>query len=62
MLTMENEYDTPKTLLDAVKFFANYENCHRFMVTARWPDGVVRCPTCNSDHVTYLARLRVWKC
>src|SRR5205823_8915668 len=28
----------------------------------RWPDGAVRCPTCNSDRVTYLANARRWKC
>jgi transposase-like protein len=59
---MMNTNDTPKTLLQAVKFFADYENCHRYMVKARWPDGAVRCPTCNSDHVAYLANARVWKC
>jgi len=32
------------------------------MVEFRWPDGVVRCPNCGSDHVTYLANARVWKC
>ncbi|HTI43271.1 MAG TPA: IS1595 family transposase, partial [Vicinamibacterales bacterium] len=32
------------------------------MKAIRWPDGVVRCPTCNSDHVTYLDTARVWKC
>jgi transposase-like protein len=59
---MTKTHDNPKTLLEAVKFFSDYENCHKFMVTARWPDGVVRCPRCNSEHVTYLANARVWKC
>jgi transposase-like protein len=59
---MMNTNDTPKTLLEAVKFFDDYENCHRFMIDLRWPDGVVRCPTCGSDHVTYMASNRLWKC
>jgi transposase-like protein len=59
---MMNSNDTPKTLLEAIKLFADYENCKRFMVAARWPNGIVRCPQCNSDHVTYLANARVWKC
>jgi len=59
---MMNTNDTPKTLLDAVKFFSDYENCREFMVAARWPDGIVRCPTCNSDHVTYMVNTRRWKC
>ena len=32
------------------------------MVQLRWPDGVVRCPHCGSEKVTYLAKSRVWKC
>ena len=59
---MMNINDTPKTLLEAVKFFSDYENCRKFMVEARWPDGIVRCPTCNSDHVTYMVNTRRWKC
>lgn len=52
----------PKTLREAIIFFADYENCHRAVVDIRWPDGVVRCPRCGSDHVTYLATQRRWKC
>jgi transposase-like protein len=59
---MMNTNSTPKTLLEAIKFFDNYENCKRYMMKVRWPDGVVRCPQCNSDHVTYLENARVWKC
>jgi len=59
---MMNTNDSPKTLLEAVKFFGDYENCHKFMIEARWSDGIVRCPTCGSDHVTYMANTRRWKC
>jgi transposase-like protein len=52
----------PKTLREAILFFADYENCHKAIVAIRWPDGVVRCPTCGSDHVTYLANQRRFKC
>lgn len=53
---------TPKTLQQAILFFSDYRNCHEAVKAIRWPDGVVRCPTCNSDKVTYLATARVWKC
>jgi transposase-like protein len=59
---MMSTNDTPKTLLEAVNFFAAYENCHNFMVRIRWSDGVPKCPTCGSDKVTFLANARVWKC
>ena len=52
----------PKTLREAIIFFADYENCRRAVEAIRWPDGVVACPTCGSDHVTYLATQRRYKC
>jgi transposase-like protein len=59
---MMNKNNEPQTLSDVVKFFSDYESCRNFMVEARWPDGIVRCPTCNSDHVTYMVNTRRWKC
>lgn len=58
----QNTNQGPKTLLEAVVFFADYEHCHKFMMAARWPDGIVTCPTCGSDNVSWLAKARVWKC
>jgi transposase-like protein len=52
----------PKTLQQAILFFADYVNCHDAMMAVRWPDGIVRCPRCGSIRVTYLANARVWKC
>ncbi len=52
----------PKTLREAIIYFADYANCHKAVEAIRWPDGVVKCPTCGSDKVTYLAKSRVWKC
>ena len=52
----------PKTLRDAILFFAEYENCRKAVEAIRWPDGVVKCPTCGSEHVAYLATQRRYKC
>ncbi len=52
----------PKTLRDAILYFADYENCRRAVESIRWPDGTVKCPTCGSDRVTYLASVRRYKC
>lgn len=52
----------PRSLTGAIIYFKDFENCRRFMIEMRWPDGVVRCPTCNSERVTYLANARRWKC
>lgn len=32
------------------------------MIAMRWPDGLVRCPSCDSDKVTYLEKARLFKC
>jgi transposase-like protein len=52
----------PQTLQDAIKFFAEYENCRQFMIAVRWDDGKVRCPYCNSEKVTYLEKARLYRC
>jgi transposase-like protein len=54
--------ETPKTLLDAVTFFDDYENCRKFMIAIRWADGIVRCPYCDATKLTYLAKARVYRC
>src|ERR1039458_9291119 len=54
--------ETPDTLRDAIIWFSDFEHCRQFMVSLRWADGVVKCPQCGSDHVTYLAKNRIWKC
>jgi len=54
--------EAPKTLQEAVIFFANPDNCHEFMMKLRWPDGRVLCPHCDSANVQYLPNARVFKC
>src|SRR4051794_3050006 len=54
--------DGPKTLLEAVEYFKNEDNCIRYLAAKRWPNGVVICPICGSDRVGYLARQKRWQC
>lgn len=54
--------DMPKTLIEAIKFFSDSENCRSFMVTIRWADGVVRCPYCGTDKVVYMEKSRLYNC
>jgi transposase-like protein len=54
--------EDPKTLQEAIVYFADFDNCQRFIIDLRWADGKVRCPYCGSEKVTYLANARVWKC
>ena len=52
----------PQTLQQAIVFYSNPDNAHADMVRFRWPDGVVKCPTCGSDKVWFTASRRVWQC
>src|ERR1022692_703386 len=54
--------ESPKTLQEAIQFFGDFENCRQFMIAVRWADGKVRCPQCDSDKVSYLAKARVYRC
>jgi transposase-like protein len=52
----------PKTLQQATVYFSDPDNCVSFLVSRRWPDGVVLCPTCGSEKVSYVHTRRVWQC
>jgi transposase-like protein len=54
--------EAPKTLQQAIIYFADFDNCQKFMVDLRWADGKARCPNCGSEKVTYLQNARLWKC
>lgn len=53
---------TPKTLQEAIIYFSEFKNCHDFMISMRWPDGVVRCPRCGSEDVVYMEKSRLYFC
>jgi transposase-like protein len=52
----------PKTLLQAVKHYADEERSLAFVMKMRWPDGIVTCPTCKSTEIHFLAKQRRWEC
>lgn len=54
--------DIPKTLQQAIIFFADPANCQDLMIAMRWPDGKVICPRCGSENVAYLENARLFKC
>jgi transposase-like protein len=51
----------PKTLIEAVTFFANQDNCREYLVARRWPNGVT-CPTCGSTAVYFDRSRNGWEC
>lgn len=60
---MQNSLSSdPKSLQEAIVYFANSDNCVAHLVAQRWPDGAVKCPTCGSVKVNYRTHRRTWTC
>lgn len=52
----------PTTLQEAIIYFSDADNCVTFLVSRRWPNGVITCPRCGSEKVTYMEARRLWQC
>ena len=50
------------TLQQAIIHFSDPQNCLQYLATKRWPDGAVKCPTCGSSSVSFLAKHLRWQC
>lgn len=59
---MDGKQQQPKTLREAVVFYANPDNALEYMKQLRWPDGPVTCPTCGRADVVFLKNQRKWQC
>ena len=51
----------PRTLVEAIRYFADPDVTLKTMVGLRWPDGVY-CPTCGRTDVRFIATRRLWEC
>ena len=52
----------PKTLQEAIVYFADPDHCLNYVKAWRWPDGIVVCPTCKGTKVKFLENQRKWQC
>ncbi|HEX3526353.1 MAG TPA: IS1595 family transposase [Thermoanaerobaculia bacterium] len=57
----KNSPRLPRTLLEAVRHFADADVCREFMVSLRWPNGVT-CPACGRADVRFIATRKLWEC
>lgn len=53
--------ELPRTLQEAVIYFADKDRCVEYLAGRRWPKGVT-CPACNGSHVRYDRKRRLWEC
>jgi transposase-like protein len=51
----------PKTLQEAIKYFADEQVCIDTVAELRWPNGPI-CPKCEHTEHYYLATQKRWKC
>lgn len=52
----------PKTLQEAIVFFADADHCRNFMIELRWGKGPVTCPRCGGTDVAWLPNANLYKC
>lgn len=53
---------TPKTLIEAVRFFSDIDACNEYMLRIKWPDGKVICPECGGDRVGEIKTRKMLRC
>ena len=58
---MDTQAQYPKTLIDAVTFFANEDTACQHISDLRWPEGVT-CPTCGGKNLGTIPKRRRWYC
>lgn len=51
----------PKTLQEAIVYFADADAAFEYATARRWPDGV-RCTWCDSPENSLIASRKVWRC
>jgi|SRR5579875_1077267 transposase-like protein len=51
----------PRTLQEAILYFADADNSLKYMASRRWPNGIT-CPVCGRTDVTFLVNQRKWQC
>jgi len=51
----------PRTLMEAIRYFADPDVSLRTMVELRWPKGV-HCPSCGRTDVKFIPTRRLWEC
>jgi len=51
----------PRTLVEAIRYFADPDVALHTMVELRWPDGV-HCSTCGRTDPRFISTRRMWEC
>lgn len=52
---------SPRTLLEAIQYFADVDVATEFFASIRWPEGPT-CPRCECKEYSHLKKRRLWQC
>ena len=52
----------PKTLQEAIAYFADPDRAFQFAKNLRWPDGKVTCPRCDASKNSFIKTRKLWFC
>jgi transposase-like protein len=58
---MEKELYTPKTVKEAIRYFADPAICLQYMIPLRWPNGIT-CPHCQGVEHSFISTRQIWRC
>src|SRR6267378_609510 len=58
---MPKTLNLPSSLSDAIRYFADKDVAHTFLVSLRWPNGAF-CPACEAKNPGFLKTRRIYKC
>lgn len=54
--------DSPKTLLEAARYFADPGVAESYMRSLKWPDGRISCPACGAENIGEIASRNMLQC
>jgi transposase-like protein len=54
--------ESPRTLQDAIIYFADKDKAFAYALNFRWPNGLVTCPRCGGEKHSFVKTRRVWFC
>jgi len=52
----------PKTLIEAVRYYADRKMCFDTMLEVKWPDGKIVCPKCGKDAIGQVQSRSMLQC
>jgi transposase-like protein len=54
--------ESPQTLIEAVRYFADAKVCFETMLAVKWPDGKIACPKCGCEKIGVITSRSLLQC